>query len=110
LSLLTWNIHFYHKMNVLDFLNKGCNYKGAFLGLNAQCFNSHNPKCDSIISINDQFRNVPDINSFFEEQTGQDRSSLPLLYKDLPQGVSNINISRVSIGNMNRGIVFKTPV
>jgi Pectate lyase superfamily protein len=92
LTLLAWNIHFYHKMDPLDFLRDGANYKGAFLGLNAQCFNTNDPACKLIISIDDRLVNVQD--------------SRPVIFKTLPAGVSNIRISRVSLGTMNRGVIF----
>jgi hypothetical protein len=106
LKLLVWNIHFYHKMDVLDFLRGSKpDYKGAFLGLNAQCFKP-DPACKAIISIADQTRNIPDINSFLDMQTATDRSSSPTIARSLPAGVSNIVVSRVSLGAMARGIVF----
>lgn len=107
LQLLAWNIHFYHKMRVLDFLGKECNFKAAFLGLNAQCFNRTDKNCQSIIPVADRLQNVEDINSFLDNLTAQSRESRPRLTRELPRGVSNIYITRVSLGAMGRGIVFK---
>lgn len=106
LNLLAWNIHFYYKMNPVDFLKDGGSYKGAFLGLNAQCFRADDPGCKSILSINDQLHNVPDANPFLDTMTTQDRESRPVLFGNLPEGVSNIFISRVSFGVMSNGMVF----
>ncbi|MHA4808319.1 glycosyl hydrolase family 28-related protein [Flavitalea flava] len=107
LSLLIWNIHFYHKMNVLDFLAKGGNYKGAFLGINAQCFRQNDPACKSIISIEDKSLNIQDINSFLDSETVTDRENRPVLYKNLLSGASNIYASRISIlGPRGNSLVF----
>jgi hypothetical protein len=106
LNLLAWNIHFYSKMNPVDFLKDGGSYKGAFLGFNAQCFKADDPACKTILSINDQLHNVPDVNPFLDTMTARDRESRPILFRNLPAGVSNIYISRVSLGAMSNGIVF----
>jgi hypothetical protein len=107
LDLLVWNIHFYHKMNVLDFLAGNPRYRGAFLGLNAQCFRPNDPTCKQIISIPDQTVNVQDPNLFLDSATRADREDRPVPFTELPAGISNIYISRVAIGKMNRGIVFQ---
>jgi len=107
LSLLVWNIHFYHKMGVLDFLKAGANYKGAFLGLNAQCFRVNDPDCKSIISIEDKLVNVPELLPFLDSETASDRDTRPVLFKNLAVGVSNIFISRVSLlGSRKNGLIF----
>ncbi len=104
LNLLVWNIHFYHKMNVLGFLDKGADYRAAFLGLNAQCFRASDPACKDIISIADRLQNVRDTLGFLDTQTAQSRESEPLLPQTLAPGVSNIIISRVSLMGVKRGI------
>ena len=106
LNLLVWNIHFYHKMDVLAFVEKGASYKGAFLGLNAQCFRNNDPACRYIIGINDRLQNVSDVNKFLDTQTAPARDSRPIPYSNLPAGVSNIYVSRVSFGTMARGLSF----
>ncbi|MBN9379463.1 MAG: hypothetical protein J0H74_01775 [Chitinophagaceae bacterium] len=107
LNLLAWNIHFYHKMDPLDFLRNGGSYKGAFLGLNAQCFIPNSPVCKDIISIPDRQLNIQDINTFVDKETAFDRMSSPVLYKNLPVGSSNIYLSRVSTpGKTKNAIVF----
>jgi hypothetical protein len=106
LNLLVWNVHFYYKMDVLDFLQRGNSYKGAFLGLNAQCFKTGDPSCNSILSLPDRVSNVKDLNAFLDVQTARDRISGPVLFKDLPAGVSNIFVARVSLGSLDKGIVF----
>lgn len=104
LNLLVWNIHFYFKMNVLGFLDGGANYKGAFLGLSAQCFRTNDPACKNIISIADRLTNVGDTLSFLDSQTARTREGEPQLLRTLSPGVSNIYISRVSLLGMRRGI------
>ena len=107
LSLLAWNIHFYFKMDPLGFLRNRPNYKGAFLGLTAQCFVPNSPACKDIISIEDRTQNIQDVNTFLDKETAFDRLSKPVLYKNLPAGSSNICLSRVSVlGTRKNGIVF----
>ena len=107
LNLLVWNVHFNFKMDPLAFPGGTPAYKAAFLGLNAQCFRTNDPACRLITCINDRLQNITNINAFLDAQTAQDRESRPVLLRDLPQGVSNIYISRVSFGAMNRGLDFE---
>jgi hypothetical protein len=93
-------------MDVLAFVQKGASYKGAFLGLNAQCFRNNDPACRYIIGINDRLQNVSDINKFLDTQTAPTRDSRPIPYSTLPAGVSNIYVSRVSFGTLGRGLSF----
>jgi hypothetical protein len=106
LNLLVWNIHFYFKMDPLEFLRTGANFPCAYLGLNAQCF-TNSPACKDIIAIPDETRNIGDLDSFIDKETAFDRLSRPVLYHNLPAGASNVYISRVSvIGVRKNGIVF----
>lgn len=105
LRLLGWNLHFYHKMNPLAFIRPEASYQGAFLGWSAQCFVSNNPACD-ITDMADRLVNVADTSAFLEDLTVADRGAEPVLPHELPRGTSNIYISRVTLGAMNRGIVF----
>lgn len=109
LNLLAWNIHFYFKMDPLDFLRNGGSYKGAFLGLNAQCFIPNSPACKDIISIPDRQQNIQDINPFLDKETAFDRESRPVLYKNLPAGSSNIYLSRVSLLGVRKNAIIFTP-
>jgi hypothetical protein len=106
LKLLVWNVIFYHKMDVLDFLNKPVDFRGAFLGLNAECFDAKDPGCKSIRSIDDRQVNLNNVLTFLDDQTELTRKASPRAYRDLAPGVSNLFLSRVSTGSMNRGIVF----
>ena len=107
LNLLVWNINFYHKMDPLSFVDKKASYKGAFLGLNAQCFRNADAACRLVGSVDDRLQNVADINPFLDAQTAPTRESRPVPFNNLAAGVSNIQISRVSFGTMNRGICFE---
>jgi hypothetical protein len=109
LDLLVWNTHFYHKMDVLDFLRKGGKSKAAFVGLTAQCFRAADPACKFIISLPDQLLNEKDTIAALEHGTAFDRGSKPVLMKTLPPGVSNIYITRVSLPAVaGKGIEFTT--
>ena len=107
LDLLLWNVHFYHKMDVLDFLRKGGRSRAAFVGLTAQCFWPADSACKQIISIGDRLLNEKDTLTVLERETAFDRESRPVLLKDLPPGISNIYITRVSLpDNAGKGIAF----
>jgi hypothetical protein len=106
LNLLAWNLHFYHRMDVLGALGPAPSYRAAFLGLNAQCFRANDPSCKNIISIADKLIGVPEANAYLDAMTAFDRDSAPVLAGPLPAGVSNIRISRVSLGTMKKGIIF----
>jgi len=107
LSVLLWNIHFYYKMDPLAFLKARGSFKAAGLGLNVQCFRANDPACQNISWVEDKWQNVPDINPYLDDLTAQTRESRPLLYKELPSGVSNVLITRVSFGTLKRSIEFK---
>jgi hypothetical protein len=107
LSLLVWNVHFYYKMDPLDFLKGGAAFRAAFMGINTQCFNATDPGCKTIYSIPDTLNNIREVYPFVDAMTLQDRTGSPRLLKELPPGVSNIAISRVTLGSMNAGIVFR---
>lgn len=104
LNLLLWNINFYYKMDPLSFVSKNASFKGAFLGLNAQCFRNGDNACQFTSTIDDRLQNVPDVNRFLDTETLANRQSRPVPYTKLPAGVSNIYLSRVSMGSVNRAI------
>lgn len=107
LDMLLWNIHFYHKMDPLAFLRKDASFRAAGLGLNAQCFRSGDPACKNIITVEDKWKNIKDINPFLDDLTLQTRESRPIPYTNLSPGTSNIYITRISLGATKRGIEFK---
>jgi len=107
LNVLVWNINFYHKKDVLDFLRKDASFRGAFLGLTTQCFNVNDPACKRIATVGDQLVNVQDANAFLNQETAADQQSAPISFRELAPGISNIRISRVSIvGSRGKGIAF----
>ena len=106
LNMLVWNVHCYYKMNPVDFVAQGGTFKGAFLGINTQCFNKNDAACANIASVPDLFHNVSDTSRFLDALTAQDRNTRPQMFRNLSPGVSNIYISRVTLGNMQDGILF----
>ncbi|MBV4357851.1 glycosyl hydrolase family 28-related protein [Pinibacter aurantiacus] len=106
LNLLFWNINFFHKLNVLNAIPAKFSGKLAFAGINAQCFDQKNPLCKDVQTLNDKFVNVSDENKYFNDQTMQDRMSMPAGYQNLGAGVSNIYIGRVSLDGSMVGLKF----
>jgi hypothetical protein len=75
--------------------------------LTTQCFTASLPLCQVVGHVNDQVLHIQDTEAFLEKQTAFDRDSKPVLARDLPAGISNIYISRISIlGSRQRGLVF----
>jgi len=105
LNLLLWNIHFYHKMNPYEYIKGGKNTQYALLGSNAQCF-SNTQACKDVLSIPDKVQQVTDTLKFIDNMTSLGRSVKPVLFRELPQGVSNIYVSRVTFGAAQKGITF----
>ena len=105
LNMLLWNVHFYFKMNVSEHIKSGPNSAIGLIGANAQCFDK-SEACKNIISIPDKVYGVRDVNSFMETMTSFGRSSRPIPFTNLPDGVSNIYISRVSISPVSQALVF----
>ncbi|MBC7826428.1 MAG: hypothetical protein H7122_01680 [Chitinophagaceae bacterium] len=106
LNMLLWNIHFYHAMNPTRFLTRQSNFKGAFLGLSTQCFQSGDPNCGQILSKEDKLIKVTDEKSFLLEMVAQDRAAIPIRYPGEASKASTILLSRVSIGNSNTAVKF----
>lgn len=107
LNLLLWNVHFYYKMDPLDFLKKDAAYKAALLGLTVQCFTANNPICNDIHSIADRLQNISNAVTFLDAETAFDRDSRPLLPVNLGAGISNVCLSRVSMPSFGgSGLVF----
>jgi hypothetical protein len=109
LNLLVWNIHFYHKMDPLSFLDATASYRAAFLGLSVQCFRKGDPVCGGIYCVSDRLQHVTDTARFLDSETAPDRGSEPRLLRELAPGASNIYISRVNLLNMHKAIVFSAP-
>ncbi|WP_209138217.1 MULTISPECIES: glycosyl hydrolase family 28-related protein [Niastella] len=105
LNLLLWNINFYYKMNPYEYIKEGRNCHYALLGSNSQCF-ANTEACKNVISVPDKSYRISDTLRFIENNTAFDRSVKPVIYRNLPQGVSNIYVSRVTFGAAQKGISF----
>jgi hypothetical protein len=106
LDLLVWNVHVMHKISALDFYRPGLPYRAAFLGMTTQCFDTKNKDCNNIRSVPDQMTGVSDLPAYLENMTALTRQNKPVSYRNLAAGVSNICLSRVSIGTLSRGITL----
>jgi hypothetical protein len=106
LSLLLWNIHFYHAMNPTRFINNRSTFQGAFLGLSTQCFQTDNPECGKILSKEDKLVRVTNEEKFLLDMVAQDRAAIPIRYKGKAPKTSTILLSRVSVGNVNTAVKF----
>lgn len=104
LSILGWNLHFYHKMQPVVFAG-GSKAKGLFRGLTTQCFDAKNPDCNKIATVNDSRMNLANEDDFMVDMFAKDRECKPAVIKSSSKS-SLITVSRVAIGNSNKGIVF----
>lgn len=100
LKLMVWNINFYHRRRPLGFLTRKESYQAFFGGLTGQCFDTGDPACNDFFNAPDQEVNVEDTPRFLEEFIGMWRSAVPVRYTARAAGVTNINISRISISEM----------
>jgi hypothetical protein len=106
LSLLLWNIHFYHTLDPLKSITPQVNYKAAFMGLTTQCFTAGDKKCDNIFTVPDVFKGGVKTDTFLPEMLSDDRAALPVKYTAGLAGASSIFISRISAGDCNTTISF----
>jgi hypothetical protein len=104
LKVLGWNLHFYHKMMPLSFINKKSNYKGLFMGIHSQCFDDKNPDCKSIRSHEAKEVNITDVNSFIKDMISQTSQRLTSSAPAPKKGASDIHIYRLSVGSFNTAI------
>jgi hypothetical protein len=107
LDLLLWNINFYNKLNLFDFVSKQSAFRAACLGLTAQCLAVGNPGCANTVSYEPYFFNVKDQQAFMLSGLEDGRQAVPRQYTSMGKGVSNIFISRVSLGSFDQAITFK---
>ena len=106
LSLLLWNLHFYHVMNPTRFVTERSNFKGAFLGFSTQCFQAGDPNCGQILSQEDKLVKISNEQNFVLDMVAQDRAAIPIRYRSASAGKSSIFLSRVSVGNLNTAVRF----
>lgn len=107
LELMAWNINFYYKMNPLNFLQGRSSFKALASGFTAQCFDKNRQICTgNPLSFGEYRKNITDVDSFIMDMTKSDRENAPLQYTKLPQNISNIYLSRVTIGKCGPGVSF----
>jgi len=108
LQILTWNVHFYHKMNPLSFVQQKSSYQGLFFGLTSQCFDQKNKTCTNLnpVTIAEKSVNITRRDEFTKRLTQSTRTSNPRTISKSKDGVSNVYITRVTIGVANRGFEF----
>lgn len=101
LKMMIWNINIYHKKDPFLFLRQKMASKIAMMGITTQCFEVAGIKCATgdPQSLSDVAVNVPELNSFINVLTKDIRRAMPKPFVNLADGVSNIYISRVSVGN-----------
>lgn len=106
LELLLWNIHFYHVMNPLKFMDRAATFKGAFLGLTTQCFVPNDKKCELIMMVEDKLKGVDDLKSYMSRMLLEPGSASPRRYVIQSKTATNLCITRVSVGYCNAGFRF----
>jgi hypothetical protein len=108
LNMLVWNVSMINKLDPSAFLREKGSYKVAMLGISAQCSKSKNPNCvsEDPRSVADAVANVPNLDAFIARMSKDSQKAMPRKYKNLPAGVSNILISRVSTYTANTGYTF----
>jgi hypothetical protein len=108
LNVLVWNVNMIHKMDPTGFMREKGKYKLAMLGISSQCSKSKNPNCTSEDprSVADAVINVSNLDAFIARMSKDSQKAMPRKYKNLPAGVSNILISRVSTYTANTGYTF----
>lgn len=106
LQFYLWNTNFYRKKMVMETIPKNFRGQLAYSGLTAQCLDKKDPDCKYTRSFEDRFVNIKDINGFINEMTLQDRQSVPQPYVDLPNDITNIYLTRVTLDNFRKGLSF----
>jgi hypothetical protein len=107
LSLLLWNIHFYHALNPLQSITPSSPINAAFIGLTTQCFTPTDKRCAEINTVNDIIQNKTEkLPAFLETMLSDNRQAIPRQFKNRPPNASSIFIYRVSIGDCNAALHF----
>jgi len=106
LKLLVLNVHFYYTLDPLKFLTSKSSFKGYFMQLTTQCFNSNDKRCNLINWMYDVANLVPAPASFVPAMLADDSKAMPRKYETKNKAASNILITRVSMGDVNNGIRF----
>lgn len=106
LRFLLWNTNFYYKKDIPSIIPRRLNGQVGFAGISAQCFEKGNPYCDLTRSFEDRFVNISNQNQFIDEMTLQTRQARPVPYTTLKKGITNIQLSRVSLDSYRTGLYF----
>ncbi|MEO6916221.1 MAG: glycosyl hydrolase family 28-related protein [Chitinophagaceae bacterium] len=108
LNILIWNVNMMNKLDPTGFTRQKSGYKLAMLGITSQCSKSKDPKCadENPRSVADETIGITDVNSFITALSRDNQRAMPRRYRNLPVGVSNVYISRVSTLSGNAGYTF----
>ena len=108
LQIMVWNVHYYHKLNPLAFIRKGSSYQGLFFGISAQCFESNGRRCTELnpFTVAEAGVNIENRKLFVMQMTEGTRTAMPKQQQKSSPGISNIYISRITVGMANKGIEF----
>ncbi|HUR09941.1 MAG TPA: glycosyl hydrolase family 28-related protein [Flavitalea sp.] len=108
LEIMSWNVHFYFKTNPIAFIQQRNSYRGLFFGITAQCFNLPGMQCVTMdpFSVTEKSVNITRKDDFVKSMTMATRKALPRVYGSSREGVSNVYVSRITVGAANRGIEF----
>ena len=108
LEVMTWNVHFYFKTNPLAFVKSQATYRGLFFGITAQCFNVPGVTCTNLnpVTVAEKMINISKRDDFTIKMAGATRSAIPRQWAAPKKGISNVFISRVTVGVAAKGITF----
>lgn len=90
------------------FMRQKSSYQLAMLGITSQCSKAKDPKCadENPRSVPDETSGVSDVNGFISRLSKDNQRAMPGKYRNLPKGVSNVFILRVSTLGKNVGYTF----
>lgn len=106
LSILLWNIHFYHTLEPIKSITKSIPFEKVFIGLTTQCFTTQDKKCADINTVEDVFTRESRLPSFFKGMLSDNRNALPRIYKKAKVNSSSIFVSRIAIGDCKTALHF----
>lgn len=105
LDLLVWNINFYYKMAPYSFISRNASFRAALMGITTQCFDNR-PFCGDPVCHEKYLWNVKKEQEFILSGVDDERRAAPVKYAQTNPGISNVYISRISVGNFNQAITF----
>jgi hypothetical protein len=109
LKAMVWNVQMNKKHEAFDWLNPNkFDPQCAFIGITSDCSKE---KCVnySFTSYDDMFLNIEkdEQKKFINEMIGQNLRSMPVQFRNLEKGTTNVEISRVMTGALKYGYVLK---